>query len=269
MEPGWPEASRSPSKAQYGQYGPGRSQYSATTANVKKVTVCHKSKVTIWISVNAWKAHEAHGDVVGTCTQALAKLRPVKAAKAAKAAAAEEAEQAETVAKAKPKLAKAKVAKVKAKAKAEAAEAEQAAEAAQAAAAANAKKVEKATQGQEGQEGRREPAVGTDGERSVDRCRSRQRERNGQRQRPTATERQGERQALTWAWQAGIAGLPPPVAPYAVVSTGSCAPGGDDHPAVELPQAVGRVQRHGRLAGPDRKGAARLDELSARVSQSS
>jgi hypothetical protein len=34
----------------------------------KKVTICHKGKVTITISVNAWPAHEAHGDTVGACS---------------------------------------------------------------------------------------------------------------------------------------------------------------------------------------------------------
>jgi hypothetical protein len=32
-----------------------------------KVTICHKGKVTITISVNAWPAHKAHGDTVGAC----------------------------------------------------------------------------------------------------------------------------------------------------------------------------------------------------------
>ena len=45
-----------PSAAQY-QYG-------------KKVTICHKGKNTITISVNALPAHKAHGDTVGACTTA-------------------------------------------------------------------------------------------------------------------------------------------------------------------------------------------------------
>jgi hypothetical protein len=45
-----------PSVAQY-QYG-------------KKVTICHKGKNTITVSVNAWPAHKAHGDTVGACTTA-------------------------------------------------------------------------------------------------------------------------------------------------------------------------------------------------------
>ena len=41
----------------YGQYGHG-----------KKVTICHKGKRTIRVSVNAWPAHQRHGDVEGACT---------------------------------------------------------------------------------------------------------------------------------------------------------------------------------------------------------
>jgi hypothetical protein len=33
----------------------------------KKITICHKNKVTITISVNAWPAHQRHGDTVGPC----------------------------------------------------------------------------------------------------------------------------------------------------------------------------------------------------------
>jgi hypothetical protein len=69
-----------PSKA---QYGPGQYQ------NPGKVTICHKGKVTIRVSVRALPAHEAHGDFVGTCAAARAaklKTAKVKAAKAAKAA---------------------------------------------------------------------------------------------------------------------------------------------------------------------------------------
>jgi hypothetical protein len=44
-----------PSTAQY-QYG-------------KKVTICHKGKNTITISVNALPAHKAHGDTVGACSR--------------------------------------------------------------------------------------------------------------------------------------------------------------------------------------------------------
>ena len=67
------------------QYGPG--QYN----NPNKVTICHKSKVTIRVSVNALPAHEAHGDDVGTCAAAAAAAKAkVKQAKvqAAKAKAA-------------------------------------------------------------------------------------------------------------------------------------------------------------------------------------
>jgi hypothetical protein len=57
------------------QYAPGQYQYSE-----KKVTVCHKGKVTIRISVNALPAHKQHGDTLGLC--------PALAAAKAKAAAA-------------------------------------------------------------------------------------------------------------------------------------------------------------------------------------
>jgi hypothetical protein len=33
----------------------------------KKVTICHKGKVTITVSVNAWPAHKRHGDTLGPC----------------------------------------------------------------------------------------------------------------------------------------------------------------------------------------------------------
>lgn len=70
------------------QYGPG--QYQA-----HKVTICHKGKVTIRVSVNALPAHvRRHGDVVGPCTVAsikAAKLKKAKHMKAVKAAKAEKA----------------------------------------------------------------------------------------------------------------------------------------------------------------------------------
>ena len=63
-----------PTKA---QYAPGQYQ------NANKVTLCHKAKVTIRVSVSALPAHEAHGDVVGTCAAAAAtakaKLKQAKA----------------------------------------------------------------------------------------------------------------------------------------------------------------------------------------------
>ena len=33
----------------------------------KKVTICHKGKRTIRVSVRAWPAHKRHGDVEGAC----------------------------------------------------------------------------------------------------------------------------------------------------------------------------------------------------------
>ena len=62
-----------PTKA---QYAPGQYQ------NANKVTLCHKAKVTIRVSVNALPAHEAHGDVVGTCASAAAKAKAKAKAKA-------------------------------------------------------------------------------------------------------------------------------------------------------------------------------------------
>jgi hypothetical protein len=62
-----------PTKA---QYAPG--QY----RSANKVTLCHKAKVTIRVSVSALPAHEAHGDVVGTCAAAAAKAKAKLKAKA-------------------------------------------------------------------------------------------------------------------------------------------------------------------------------------------
>ena len=33
----------------------------------KKITICHKNKVTITVSLKAWPAHQRHGDSVGPC----------------------------------------------------------------------------------------------------------------------------------------------------------------------------------------------------------
>lgn len=38
----------------------------------KKITICHKQKRTITVSVNAWPAHQRHGDTVGPCQAATA-----------------------------------------------------------------------------------------------------------------------------------------------------------------------------------------------------
>jgi hypothetical protein len=35
----------------------------------KKVTICHKGKNTISVSIHAWPAHQAHGDTLGPCAQ--------------------------------------------------------------------------------------------------------------------------------------------------------------------------------------------------------
>ena len=56
------------------QYGPGQYQYGA------KITICHKNKVTIRISINAWPAHQKHGDQIGSCAAvAAAKAKAEKA----------------------------------------------------------------------------------------------------------------------------------------------------------------------------------------------
>jgi len=56
-----------PSTAQY-QYG-----------SSAKVTLCHKGKVTIRVSVNARPAHRAHGDVEGACATGRADAKATKA----------------------------------------------------------------------------------------------------------------------------------------------------------------------------------------------
>jgi len=65
---------------------PGKSQYAPGQYknSEKKVTVCHKGKVTIRISVNALPAHERHGDALGLCPAlATAKAKANAAAAAA------------------------------------------------------------------------------------------------------------------------------------------------------------------------------------------
>jgi hypothetical protein len=39
----------------------------------KKITICHKGKNTIRISVRAWPAHKRHGDTEGACVTKTAK----------------------------------------------------------------------------------------------------------------------------------------------------------------------------------------------------
>ena len=84
-------AAQSAVNAAEGQYG-------------KKVTICHKGKVTITVSKKALPAHLKHGDTVGTCAAAKAKKAKAAKVKAAKAQAAKAA------AKAKAAAAKAKAA---------------------------------------------------------------------------------------------------------------------------------------------------------------
>ena len=66
---------------------PGKAQYAAGQyqSSVKKITVCHKGKVTIRISVNALPAHTAHGDSMGLCPALAAAKAKAAKAKAAKA----------------------------------------------------------------------------------------------------------------------------------------------------------------------------------------
>ena len=42
----------------------------------KKVTICHKGKKTIRISVRAWPAHKRHGDTEGPCVRTAEKKHP-------------------------------------------------------------------------------------------------------------------------------------------------------------------------------------------------
>jgi hypothetical protein len=72
-------ANGSTSASQY-QYGHG--QYG------KKVTICHKGKVTITIAKAAWPAHKAHNDTEGPCAGAQTKVKAAKAAAVAAAKAA-------------------------------------------------------------------------------------------------------------------------------------------------------------------------------------
>jgi hypothetical protein len=88
----------------------------------KKVTICHKGKVTIRISRSALPAHMAHKDTLGPCS-----LSAKEKAKAKAKAQAKEAKKAE--AKAKAKAEKAKKAEAKAEAKADKAEAKEEAKA--------------------------------------------------------------------------------------------------------------------------------------------
>jgi len=90
-------SSLSASQYQYGgQYG-------------KKVAVCHKGKKTLSVSVNAWPAHKAHGDTLGTCSQARAKkAKKADKSKKAKSAKAGKPSHAATPAKGKSAAAKGK-----------------------------------------------------------------------------------------------------------------------------------------------------------------
>lgn len=41
----------------------------------KKVMICHKGRQTLLVSVNSWKGHSRHGDVLGPCVTQKAKPR--------------------------------------------------------------------------------------------------------------------------------------------------------------------------------------------------
>jgi hypothetical protein len=88
----------------FAQTGIGLAQYQYG----KKVTICHKGKVTITISVNALPAHLAHDDKVGTCAAVQAAELKAAKLKAAKLKAAK-------LKAAKAKVGNAKAAKAKAK----------------------------------------------------------------------------------------------------------------------------------------------------------
>ncbi len=82
--------------------GPGQYQYGA------KVTICHKDKVTIRVSINAWKAHRAqHDDTLGPCANAKGKAGKADnaAAKAEKSAASRSDKAAKASKPAKPEKA--------------------------------------------------------------------------------------------------------------------------------------------------------------------
>src|SRR3972149_6077488 len=42
----------------------------------KKVTICHKGKKTVRVSVRAWPAHKRHGDTEGLCVRTAEKKHP-------------------------------------------------------------------------------------------------------------------------------------------------------------------------------------------------
>ena len=42
----------------------------------KKVTICHKGKKTVRVSVRAWPAHKRHGDTEGLCIRTAEKKHP-------------------------------------------------------------------------------------------------------------------------------------------------------------------------------------------------
>jgi len=90
----------------------------------KKVTICHKGKVTITISRSALPAHLAHGDKLGPCDENAKKKKKKKQQQVAKEKAEQKAEKAKEKAeqakeKAEDKAEKADAKKEKAEEKAE------------------------------------------------------------------------------------------------------------------------------------------------------
>ena len=222
VEPGWPAAWRSPGTAQYGQSaGP-----ASTSPATKKVTVCHKQKVTIRVSVNACRPTRPTGTWSGRAPgrREGEGCKARKAAKAAKAAEAERRPSRPRRPRRPRRRPRRRLRRRKAKAKAKAAKAEQAAEAAQTAAAAKAKKAEKAAKaaGAKAEKGKKagESQRTTDGAlRRPPAAPARGRQRAGQGQGQGNGKGNGEHDVGV---AAGNAGPPPPAIGLSVVSTGSC-----------------------------------------------
>ena len=199
------------------QYGPGQYQYGA------KVTICHKQKVTIRVSVNAVPAHmKQHGDTLGPCATASAAKAKAAKLKAAKAAKAEKAAKAAKAAKV------AKVAKVAKAAKATAPSTETA-EAAKPSKPSKPTKAEKPAKAEKkaAKQARSTPAAAPSAQAGVVSIGFGKGNGNG--------------------CDGGGPDRGPPPNPLGG-EHGPVAPHADDDPAVERPQAVRGVERHGRLA---------------------
>ena len=222
------------------QYGPGQYQYGA------KVTICHKQKVTIRVSVNAVPHVKQHGDTLGCATAAAAKAKALGAKLKAKAA--------------KLKAAKAKLSQGR--------QGQEGREGRQGCEGhgglrfgdRRGREAVQAGQGGEARQGREEGSEG--GQVAADRRtgrsgRRRLLDRTREREGPRERQRQRERQEVSSRGGG-------PFRPAAVLSGrehGPVAPHADDDPAVERPQAVRGVERHGRLPRGDCERATALGEL--------